>query len=421
MLNRNLSTTTEMIETHKRRISLLEIFFILFLLHDYVPIIGHVTPAIVFATLVLGTLVLLLFHIGLARFLQYCIKLIPILVLPFLDFILNSSTLQGRFVYELYGFIQLLDYCLVGLYLIDYKDIHFSKAIIIVLLLSLVSTAITTYFGCLAYPDASRILATGTEYEEEALLKSQFARLNIGGFDFIYSLVMTTPFLVGLMKEKWVNRFWGISVLLCFALTLLTAEYTASILLFVMCLMLLFTRGKYTLRKFRKSIVLGAFILLIGMIPLGNILINVSEKIESEKVATRIRDVGYTLSNQQSKIGKYSDIKGRSDKYKISWNTFKAHPIIGSWNNKNTGRHSFILDSMAKYGTIGIVLLLIMYGSVYRIFFKNNINEGWIGYALFLLLLVIIMAMINPKSNMNFLFVTISSFEIICAHSIIEE
>lgn len=410
-----------MIETHKRRISLLEIFFILFLLHDYVPIIGYNTPAIVFAILVLGTLVLLLLNIGLTRFLQYCLKLIPILVLPFLDFILNSSTLQGRFVYELYGFIQLLDYCLIGLYLIDYKDIHFSKAIVIVLLLSMASTAITTYFGCLAYPEASRILATGTEYEEEALLKSQFTRFNIGGFDFIYSLVMTTPILVGLMKEKWINKFWGIFVLLCFALALLTAEYTTSILLFVICLMLLFTRKKYTLRKFRKSIVLAVFIFLIGMIPLGNILINVSEKIESEKVATRIRDVGYTISGQQYKIGKYSDIEGRSDTYKISWNTFKAHPIIGSWNNKATGRHSFILDSMAKYGIIGLVLLLISYVSIYRIFFKDNIDEDWIGYALFLLLIVIVMAVLNPKSNMNFLFVTISTFVVICAYPLIEE
>ena len=285
---------------------------------------------------------------------------------------------------------------ILGYYYVFYRpeaiDL-FSKALILFTLV----TVVTTIVGLIEFPQASRILATiATSDDAEAL---KYGWHNIGGYSFIYVCVLLYPVLILAYKLKRINRIVFFSVFIVLLTLIILSEYTTALLLFIISSILFFFSKKLN----PKQLFIVGILMFLAVFFLWdmfkNFLLWLADVIDNENISPRL----VALSGGVTGIENFED--NRINLYRASINGFFSSPVFGKILGTTTtaGGHSFILDSLANYGILGIIAIIFVYRNIYRFFFKPFSDNVGYGYVLWAFVQAIILSTVNTGMWLNIL------------------
>lgn len=390
-----------------------ELVLILYLLHS-VPVIGLITPAALFAVIMVLLFVCAYFQFGAKSFFEYFYRTIPLSIVFYLDFIRSLFSSEATLLLDIYLYLQIIILLIIGQHIIKTNDLRLAKHLYYIILIMYVVTAVTTYLGCLVYPEAARDLASSIS-SDDPFLYNLYRRLNIGGFSFIYTLVLLIPLFVGKLRNKFGNRLLCILVMFVFFMTIIGSQYTTALLLSVFSFFLLFASRKFDKRKCYTFLIVFFFLFIITKSVLPLLLQTITNYIDSRIVASRLGDLSSLLSNDDDigSIGANSDVDIRYLLMKKSWNSFLDSPLWGSWNLKTIGNHSYFLDNLALYGLLGLVAYLALWLGFYRLYWKRNEKKNWFGFFFFGFIFSMVLSFLNPHIFYTYLGFMVPIFMVI--------
>lgn len=322
---------------------------------------------------------------GVASLNKYCGGIL----LPFILF--NLLTLCNRsesIVLWGYSFLLSLVPIILGYYIVynRKKEITYYKNTIFI---AFVITILTTSIGLIRNPYAARVLATiESSNDANSIL---YTWQNIGGYEFIYMVVLLYPLLILAYKRKKIGLM---PTLICvgsiFIMTILS-EYTTAFLLLLITSVLFFLKRDLS----TKDVLIFMFLAIFCMIFLDDMISNFLQWIGtltgSETMLERLNALA------GGKTGLEQSESNRIFLYERSIRTFLSNPLFGTMfkGGGGTGGHSFILDTIATYGVLGVILLYFMYRKIYRLFFVPFQNKDGYGYILWLFLQAILLSFVN--------------------------
>ena len=270
--------------------------------------------------------------------------------------------------------------------LLVYNKMNFAiKVIVPTVIVTHIVTAITTYVGLLYFPEASRIMATGGTHFEKYYV------YNIGGFSFIYSCVLLHPLFVGYFKLRG-KYFWSALTTVIIAACVFESTYTTAALLFILSCIAYFLPSKIEGRIDKKRVFLITLFLLVVLLMLPMLLNALAEWDVLESSSEKLKDLAGML---QGKEAESQGTIARQNVYLKSWEWFKSSPIIGSGHS---GGHSYFLDTLSKWGIIGIVIVIWFSFSFAKEYKKQSKGLSIYYYAMLFFVLVLILCVLNPKA-----------------------
>lgn len=238
---------------------------------------------------------------------------------------------------------------ILGVVLVHYRKDHLIKTVVSVILITYTITCITTYQGLQEFPMASRELATGSvDY-------APYYAKNIGGFHFIYSLVILHPmFVCVLWGHK--KKIFSIIMTVLIGLCIIESRYTTGALtFFISCAAyVLPTQEGRKNNAARWVLIVLIMIVVYAMAPA--ILNWLAEMEALEASADKLKDIAKTLQGESADTESFMN---REKAYEESWKGFLRSPIWGCEIMTGiygyNGGHSYVLDMLAKWGVIGIL------------------------------------------------------------------
>lgn len=294
------------------------------------------------------------------------------LLIPFLVWrvLILFSTTTGVVLWLYQSLIELIP-VMLGQYILNYRKKE-NKFYVFVIIAAFSLTIITTISGLMIYPEASRWLATADSAQESKLII--YNMLNIGGYNFIYSVVLLYPILILAFKRKRIGLIPTVVSALVMLVLIIASGYTTALLLFgVSSFLLLFDKninGKQIL----------IFLIAIGIIAivanhyLSEIFSWLARNVDNSNISYRLQLLAdgkdALLNSEDNRLQLYGD----------SLRIFLQNPFFGLLLGQGgeIGGHSFILDYLANYGLFGMVFLIYMYRTIYLLFFKPY--QEYMGY-----------------------------------------
>lgn len=146
----------------------------------------------------------------------------------------------------------------------------------------------------------------------------------------------------------------------------------------------------------RRSLIISFFVIITGFVVFmisasSDILISFADKLAeispSERISSRFYQISLALAYEDIAASGGS-LSARSELMGISWNTFTSsigHFLLGAGehagSNTIIGHHSFILDTLARYGLLGGVILFLYFKNQYQIIMSYlDRNREWALY-----------------------------------------
>lgn len=373
---------------------IVQILIILYVLRAALPVWGFYMPAVV--NVILFSCLYLAVFIGKLRLqVKDLLLMVPVFSVEILSLFYEIPSDIATYVY---GMLQLIMYPLLGLYLIKSNDSKAARRIFYVVSLAYLVTCVTTYWGCKVYPTASRMLATTIAVDDPELY-SLYVSMNIGGFFFVYTIVLMLPLFIYLIRVKRINFIIGILALLLVAFTVLITEYATAMLFTVVAFMAFIFPQKFGLKHIMTTVFVVFIVYLIAKDYIVYTFETVASNVESEILAERLNSLADVFHGEKNI---YGDLENRFGTYTKSIDAFNASPIWGG-SGKEDGGHSFLLDNMGKYGILGIIAMIFMYNSIYKLFYKRFKSQDYWGYISLSFLTALAFAIINPQEMLNYL------------------
>ena len=290
-----------------------------------------------------------------------------------------------------YAEMQVLLYGAIGFWVAKNPNSTAARKFFGIIVLGYAITAVTTIVGNAVFPQASRYLASVSSVD---LLYQRYVSRNIGSFTFSYEVVLMLPLLIYAIKEKTIPRFWSVALLVLSGIVVFVMEYTTALLVFAVSLLLFFIR-RPTAKKIKIFVAMCITAVIIGSTLFINLFEWLGQTIENEEIASRMLFIAELLE------GRISDVSasgvGRLEFYQTSLETFFNSSLLGGWNEMPLGGHSFILDTLGNYGIFGGACIVAIYYALYRICLRPYKKEKIYPYLLWMYLVTIIMAIVNPK------------------------
>lgn len=213
-------------------------------------------------------------------------------------------------------------------------------------------------------------------------------------------MVMALIYLIIQKKEK---REIQIALVAMNIFYLFMANYTTQLIFGFLGMIVIFILG-YEMKKSNKVILSGIIIVLaVVMIPMiPNIIevINDTFFATNETVNVRLEEIVLLLRGQNIQG---TDLKGRFDLMKLSFESFKNNPVLGipfsSYNTKMTGLvvggHSEWSDDLARYGVVGMIIFgWFLFESLYMILQYKNCNN--ISFKRAVIIIILLYGFSNP-------------------------
>ena len=311
------------------------------------------------------TIVMLVFNF-LFLYLQNNISTHGITTLIGVNFKLFYSTFPILFIYS-----RCLDNC----------DKEFLKKIIIVLT---VFTCITTILGTYNYPSPSRYLAA----MKDATTTNLYLSKNIGGYAFIYYLLLMIPVILYELSRK--KSLLYIVILLIMLFCIIRSEYAIALLLsFVAVLIgLIFIFKNNYLR-----------------IAAGCMSVFVLTKFEEILIwsLNYFRNISYELYFRTDTMG--GDLLGRTKVFMVSIENFINYPIFGSMfrYKEYVGEHSEFLDYLGHSGIFGLIILVFIIRAIIKRMKKSGLENN--RFNILLIGLAIMLSVVNTFNASELFFV----------------
>lgn len=378
---------------------LFELLAFLYIAHKVLPAVGHYMPGIMYLGLVAAVFAFAFFMSVSKTTVSASFRLLAVFGVEILDFVLYllKGSAMSIAAYT-YGEVQIFLYALIAIAFIYRNDFNQIKNITNLILASYIITAITTFMGNNKYEGASRLLAT---LDNSDPTRQLYSSENIGGFVLIYELVLIVPLIIYMIKKRRMNRVLGWGVIILFGITIISSEYTTALLMYVFSLTL-FLIPKITKRKIIVLVIILVIFFIINSLYFADLFEYLSENVQSETLSVRFSELAEIL-REDSSAGENNAVN-RIQLYKKSINTFFESGMIGLWKNKGIGGHSFVFDTMGKFGIIGIIAMIVMYRMIYKMFIGPYRREEFYPYLFFIYMIAIFMAFINPQTYL-FIFI----------------
>lgn len=245
--------------------------------------------------------------------------------------------------------------------------------------------------------DVARTISRASEEAKE--LSAQ----GIGGFGYIYTVVLCVPFLAQLAlrnrpewwdgKTRWMRRLGRLIILINFLLAsflVFRAGYTIALILSTFAILsVVMIRSRRTL-PFAISLCVICVAVLLAGIALKPALRGMEGMVTGTEYASKVRDIRNLLEEDQST----GSVEGRADAYGRSIRLFVENPIIGTLSFDDIGKHSAILDRFAQYGFVfGLMFLAILLHVPIRVMRSSGAP---VGLALSFLIVATGFPLLNP-------------------------
>lgn len=373
----------------KRGISVWNLVFGIVILYIIMPIISRAISTYLTTYFMLLIVLLIYFHTVLRYRAKSFNEYIGGLMLPFIFFQVimlpyrtNSILLWG------YSVLLWLIPLIIGYYFTRYriKDITIISRVIIIAFLI---TIVTTCVGLIRNPFASRVLATVSSSQDANAIIYNWK--NIGGYEFVYFLVLLYPILILAYKQRRVNlAFTVIGTFMIFA-TVILSEYATALLLIICTSILFFCKKDLNKQGVYMLLLVSILILVFCNDYISKFLAYIAKTIGSETIGERF----LALAGGADTLNSFDD--NRIELYQRSLNTFFTHPILGSLFSENNaiGGHSFVLDTLAQMGILGGAILFFMYKKIYNYFIAIFKAQVGYGYVLWAFLQTILLSIVN--------------------------
>ena len=277
-------------------------------------------------------------------------------------------------------------------------------------------TSITTIIGVNLFPGASRQLASGTAIYDTEI----YTRINIGGYDFIYALVLYLPVISWLIiNSKGKLKITNSILLILYLYCIYKSSYTIALILTAIVLFIVLINHKtrnsrklYNTRKskHKKYLILGCILLLflVGSGSIQSILYWLSSIDPDAYTSDRLLQLA-----QLYESGSLNDVSTetnteRLEFYFIMINGFKSSPLLGNnlidFQQGTVTGHSTILDLASGLGIVGLLLEFVLLFHLFRYsvcssFSKSSLTTKsiWI--------IFIVASFVNPTFRMLIFFV----------------
>jgi O-antigen ligase len=223
---------------------------------------------------------------------------------------------------------------------------------------------------------------------------------NVGGFSFVYTIVLLIPICVYLLRNKLFNRIVVIAAMVPMIMMVLSAGFTTAILFTTLSAVLFLLPKQFTLNKILIWMILGLVVFSLMGEVIGNGFITISNSVESRLVSDRLYDIGATLKGETISAG---DFDSRQTLWKMDMDLFFEHPFFGA---SRSGGHSFILDELSEHGLVGLCFLLVQFITIFKMFVKPYKKSKAYGYICFVFFMQIGLSFLNPVMS-QIVFVTI--------------
>lgn len=378
-----------------KKLRLSEIILIcIFFIHD-MPVVGYKFPSTLYAIVVLSVFFILISKMGISGMKD----IIPIYLISLLNFFVRVLIDMDfiSMLKDFSGLLQLFIHTMVGYVVCKTNDYKSAKKILYFYAVINIITCFTTSYGCSIYPEAARHLAVG---DESVVANYGLYKLaNIGGFAFVYTMVLSLPILIYWFRNSLFTKFNKLSIFLIILIfyTVIKTEYTIALLLLISLSSLFFlTQKNINIKQCILTIVLCicTFELFAPLISDG--LNYVASNIESVNMSERLNDLSLRIIGEETDSN--GDLEARNERYMKSINVFLSNPLGFWFTPQKIGGHSYILDNLARFGIIGIFLIWIMIKSLYKnyvIIYKGN---NAFNYATFMLFGFIVLISVNTTA-----------------------
>lgn len=256
------------------------------------------------------------------------------------------------------------------------------EAILRFVFLLVILTSITTIIGTFQYEAPCRQLAGNNN----PVLNQLYTQRNIGGYRFIYFLVLACP----LMMRRILNRvnFENCLVLVLSVICIIRSEYTIALLMVIaIILVCVFIKNNNATGIFLVCLVFGAFLFFYERV----LMWLISQFSHSYSIVSRL-EMLLTYNNTGSATG---DLFVRQELYSKSWNSFVSNPLFGTLfkNGQFIGGHSEVLDFLGHSGIFGLLVFRVLYKST-----RIRLTECGIKFDQYYVVLII-MALITAFLN----------------------
>ena len=367
---------------------------------QYAPAVELSAPFIISFPL-LAALILYIMTVDM-RLVRKTLMVIPIFIVPFLNLMAVNG---GRIplVNLIYVIFQWLSWPLIGFFVVYKLTAKSQKIAFWSFVACFVITALTTSYGCSIFPNASRSMANGFFAEMNPETVTMYRSMNIGNFQFVYTLVLMIPVILCCNRSVFKNRYWGYGIIGLFLYTIYQTQYTTALLLAVVSTAYLVLPVSHNPKTARKWLIGIVAVFFVALPIIGDLLSFFAGIIGSEQMSQRFSELSLSMSGQQ--LDEDSDFATRLYLWNKSLTTFFSHFLTGVYfttdianASKYVGGHSFILDSMARFGIVGLMLVIWMFKKLYILFVKPFNNRNHYIFFLTAFVLNIVQCLVNTVS-----------------------
>lgn len=273
----------------------------------------------------------------------------------------------------------------------EQKDINFYRNYLQVAAIFAAITAITTIIGLKVYPMASRELASGTAIYDT----TKYGAMNIGGYQYIYAMVMFVPIMLFLIKNaEGLKKGFNILLLVAICLCVYESQYTIALITLVLSFLIIwFCSIKKREGKIFIVIAVILFFVLGGSL-LSSLFGWLSSIMKKEYVADRFLQLSQLFSGQAINTGTSAE---RIEYYEQQINAFFSSPIWGhnifTYSSDYVSGHSTILDVLGAFGIIGIIAIVFIVKAINKRVFNK---KSWSKYSKSVWIMLCIIAILNP-------------------------
>lgn len=245
-----------------------------------------------------------------------------------------------------------------------YKRVQLLKVPLIFAISLITISGIYTLIGNIAYPEASRLLATGAEYSNST--RDFYQSMNIGGYGLIYGMAFLFMPLILLYRQKPKGKLLIFSIIAFYFVNIMYASFLIAIILSVFLIIFSCINIK---RKVSVVIVFGIVFFLVTIFnnEIGYFLVKIANDMNSDILAKRVA---------QLFSGEYFQEYGDSNRFTIYMNSIKNwldRPLLGSLQGgtieyRRSG-HSTLLGYLEQYGLIAS----LYYWYLYRVYITTTV------------------------------------------------
>lgn len=251
-------------------------------------------------------------------------------------------------------------------------------------------TAVTTVFGLLRDPMASRYLATG---KTELYDLRSYSLQNIGGYGFVYALVLCIPIAICAHRTGKLKGYQLVLVLALFYACIFKSQYSTAIALSLAGLFAFFLGKGHNVMRTLFIFVSGA-IVLYGIWQLLPVIIDWLTSLGKSAgfIAYRLRDTLGVIGS--------GGIDGldRVQRANMSVSIFFEHPLAGNLlaiPQQELGGHSSILDTLACMGLLSVPFATFFLISYFCRFISKQVDRLAKPYVLACFVLFLALATVN--------------------------